>query len=197
MSQSHLYVSAVKFELQPLLEVNPDVDVYEFGIGALETESRSREIFEKTKDRDVIYVGTCGVLDKWEEPYLISPSHTSWLPLCERIGLSWPLPALPTYSLRRFSSLRSGHVLCSTHIAKSSEVSEDIQTRLSGVRDEIFYENLELYSFVRHATQCRSLKVVLGVSNEVCIEGRQQWKENFRVLAKKTCDFLCAEHNGQ
>lgn len=197
---STLVVSAVKYEVEPFLEkagsLGLEFNYTETGIGAIKAAQSSERLAREAKGKDVIYVGTCGIFGGFNGTKIIRANKTVWLPPCERASIAWSiegidrpiiLPKPPTWA----NDLEKATVICSSTIAKSPQISDESYKRLNLNKNEMFVENLELYSCTEAITRvAKSFVAILGVSNEVNLKSRAEWKDNFKKLALSTSDYL-------
>jgi hypothetical protein len=193
-------VAAVKFEMDPLLESlsleGEEVDWIECGIGAIKPARKSNKLGDKCLGKDVIYVGTCGSFSDFSVPEVIRAEKVLWLPPCVRGNLSWliedldkpiDLPKCPDWAF----PFPAKTVICSPSISKSNHIAIDVRRDFYLPDNDYLVENLELYSSVESILDTsRSFVAILGVTNGVGPDGRIQWKQNFKTLAKMTADAI-------
>ncbi len=183
-------IAAVAFEYEAIRRTafNCFVDEYiEFGIGALESMYHLSSLTSRLANKNIIYVGSAGVLGSFSSPKIVTTSKVEWLPTGDRLGLSYPVPkfeAVPTIGSRSLiSALESYPCIC------GPSVSVDAGNADSAFAN--YLENIELYGVAKKvAPIAKSFSVILGVSNSVGPSSHEQWKTNFRVCAQMTADHL-------
>lgn len=189
-------VSAIGFESKPTIEalknIGVKVDFYEFGIGCLNAAKNCKEIAVKLEHKDVIYIGTCGSFYpyiKGQKLEIVTSEFVEWLPLCERLKKSWSIEGIELpYHIKNLSDQGNGiqkkKVICSPTISADATLPENY------IRED-YVENLELYSVIKEfAANSKSITPILVVTNEVCKDGRIQWKNNFKTAAEKTAEYI-------
>lgn len=197
---SVIIVAAVRFEAEPLLQklelMGMKATFVEIGIGAINAARASEKLQTAVKGKDVILVGTCGTFGKFSEPLLVRACRTLWLPACVRASIAWSiegidppidLPDPPIWA----KSLPTATVICGPTIAKSPLIPEPIVEHLNLWNHSHLVENLELYSCIASlASSARSMVSVLGITNAVGPDGRQQWRHYFKTLATMTAEYI-------
>ncbi len=183
-------LSAASFEVAPLKS-----GLFDFktcGIGSLNASMARGSLEKSLCGRDVIFVGTCGSFYSFTEVHLVRGGEVFWYPPCERAGLSWSIENLhPPLALRAsplLADLPMRTVVTSPTISKEKDLPPLGDNSLSA---KIAVENLELYPVVSYLLPVvRSLQVVLAVTNEICSEGRQQWRAHHKKAAEITALYL-------
>ena len=190
-------VSAAPFEVQPLKEKYPSLSFIECGIGSLEASFRSCYYLEYLKDKDVIFVGTCGSFSKFRKIELVCASKLLWMDVGERIGYSQSIERLyPGVDVDShfFAELNEKIVVTSPSISQSSFIHP--QCSLQTDCQHLYVENLEAYAFFAPLQNIlRSFHIILAVTNELCLSARQQWRENFRIAAQLSSEYLLNKLN--
>ena len=189
-----LVVSAVKFEVKPLLIEMKKKDYvfesFEIGIGPLKAARSSKELEKKCHGAHVIYVGTCGVFVPLEKPYLISAKETHWMPAGVRSGISdinpsWE-PPVSFEGIPQSHDLQKGIILTSPEIS----LTKDFKNKEMKENSSSIYENMELYCVAEALKKSAKLDIILGVTNEIGPNSRSEWKENFKKLAKMSKSYI-------
>ena len=182
-------ISAAPFEVSNLRSKGFEATYLSCGIGALEAARCSRDLGTEVVDKDVIFVGTCGIFGRFDEISLVSASEVVWSPPCERAKIAWSIegisPNIPLLGGSFEGELPRARVLCSSTISRGADCDSKAQALGPCV------ENLELYSIVGDLLKsARSLSVVLGVTNAIGEDARRQWRQNFKRAASLTASFL-------
>lgn len=166
---------------------NSKVDYLEIGIGlfaALQNCTNNRSMFI---GRDIIFVGTGGVFDDFKKPELYLIDEVSWLPLCERLGISYQVPTMPKIALKPLNehrNLKRAGAICSGNITKTDHPNYFTETKT-------YIENIELYSCALAAKDvCKSFTALLASTNKVGPESHAQWKANYIEAASITEHYL-------
>jgi len=181
--------AAADFEIKPLLEVlterKIDFIACAVGVGALNAALNIREHAQRANNRDAIFVGTCGTFGSFSSPTLVQAQEVCWLPTCERVSLSYPVPgsAAPV-SLANLSpwreSLPGVRVVCAPNVSLTDRLPSSYDASQC-------VENIELYSCaaaLKHSA--RSLTAILCTTNAVGNDAHRQWKQNFELAASLT-----------
>lgn len=190
---SLILVAAVQFEALPSLEVFRNLDLpvefFELGIGPINAAKSAAKLANKCKDKNVLYIGSCGSFYPFQAPHLITVEKIFWMPPCVRTGIAGHLDGLhPPYSLKANLALPVRSVLTSPSISLIDEISTSIAANLPS--RESLVENMELYACFSGLQQARSLRILLGVSNAIGPQGRIQWQTHFKTVAKMTAEFI-------
>lgn len=193
-----LLVSAVRFEAQDILSacenLGREIEYFEVGIGPIHAAKREESLAREAKGKHVIYIGSCGGFYDFTSPHLVSVEKVLWMPPCLRTGLAqepeglhkpFEIPSeIKTFDLPQKTLLTSPTV----------SLKDDILESLRLPPASELVENMELYSCVGGIlSSAKKFDVVLGVTNQVGPNGRLQWRENFRKVAKMTSDFVIGQ----
>ena len=187
-----LIVSAVRFEIEPLLAIMPSIESIECGIGALNTARQHHTLCEAARGKHVLYIGTCGVYGSFHEVQLCQSDDLHWVPLCERLGQSWAIEGLelPVESgLSPLSlELPLASIVCCQNIAKTDALAPDVLGRF---RQPLLVENLESYCVAKAVrNSAKSFTGILGITNQIGLEARKEWRQHFQEAAKLTAEYL-------
>lgn len=190
---SLLVVSAVKFEALPSLEslrsLNTHIDFFELGIGPINAAKSAAVLTEKAKNKNVLYLGSCGAFYPFEAPHLITVDKILWMPPCVRTGIAGHLDHLhPPYSTKVNLDLPICSVLTSPSISLTDEISPNLVAILPS--RERLVENMELYACFGGLEYARSVQILLGVTNAIGPQGRIQWQTHFKTVAKLSAEFI-------
>jgi len=165
----------------------PSVNFFFFGIGSLEAARQSHMLREAARGKDVLFLGTCGSWAALSPVSLLTVDRVVWLPLCERLDLSWSLEGLeaPLFLPNTFEGLPSYTLLAAPTIAKIREVGSMARDRYELGEAEKWVENLELYTCVKAVLPvAKRVRILLACTNRVGLEGRKEWRENFHQAAR-------------
>lgn len=191
-----LVTSAVEFEAAPTLNALERAGIrYEylpFGIGCLNSAASADRIATAALNKNVVYLGSCGVFGDFDQPYFVTAGDVIWRPLAERLGLAYGIAsATPDLKVdQRYNtftnSLPRARVLCSPSISKDPT----LDTRDQNLSVPLV-ENLELYSALPYFLKnCATFDVLLGVTNSIGPGAHEQWKSNFQTVAEKSAEYL-------
>lgn len=183
-------IAAAELELTPIRKRLAGCEYLIAGVGCLEAAKQAHRLASVCADKNVIVVGSCGSFAPFKSCQLIYAQKIYFLPIGERLKLSYAISDVnPTIELVKTPSwvkrLQEKAVICSPSISLSS----DLANQFGSKKD--YVENLELYSFVGEIhTVCRSLAVVLAITNELCEQAHSQWQQNHQEAATMVADFL-------
>jgi hypothetical protein len=191
MTKQLTIISAASFEVQPLKKLMPQLEFIECGIGCLNTAKNTQLLKKKTKNKDIIFVGSCGVFAEFDSTKLVTVNKIKWLPTCERMGLSETIENLhPDINLKTpkyFKELEQTTALTSAAISSDATINIKHQHLLRAT----LVENLEIYPLASAILPgVNSLEILLGITNAVGPLGRKQWRENFRKIAEISAYFI-------
>lgn len=186
-------IAAAKFEIEPLVaELKQHGHSPEFGlvgIGAINAAKNARVTADFCRNRDVIFVGTCGSFVPFDGVKLIRATKVFWSPTGERVGLAYTvrdtappisLPDPPIWA----TQLDTRQVLCSPTISLTNHLSPNLPA-------EALVENLELYSCISDIAEvCATLAVILAITNQVGPDSHAQWRQYFSIAASRTAEFI-------
>lgn len=189
-------ISAAPFEVSTTLEYfdNNSIayDYHSCGIGALEAAKNSTLLVPKVMNKDVLFIGTCGVFEGFDEMTLTSPSQVHWLPASEREGIAWSIegtaPPFPVNNSSKWvQDLSKVTAVCSPTISKNNALPQEYNPTST-------VENLELYSLIdTFNAYAKSITIILAITNKVSLEGRKQWRANFKQASKMTSDYIAKQ----
>jgi hypothetical protein len=188
MPYTVLSAAAFETDLIRLSKFHANVDRYiELGVGVLESMYRLGALGESLHGKDILFVGTAGILGPFSNPWLVTVESVEWLPTGDRLGHSYSVPKHPPLSTRSIPSLVAklpvARCFCGPSVSIDSQVVETLT--VSSI------ENIELYGVAQRILPCaRSFSVILGVTNAVGPESHAQWKSNWKECAKMTADYL-------
>ena len=190
-------VSAAGFEITPIKnKIKKSVCFEHCGIGSLNAAMSKTRLQNTLSQQTVLFLGSCGSFYPFKKIELVTCESVYWLPPCERLAASWSIEGLhPPIRLKKsnsfFTDLAPKHVITSPTIAKTST----LPTHLSDHYDHNqCVENLELYPVVQYLLPVvKCMHVILAVTNELCEQGRVQWKQNHREAAELTCEYLLSK----
>lgn len=190
-----LFISAAEFEVKPLrASLGANHTYLSCGIGSLNAAKHEAFLIEQCRGQDVVFLGTCGTLGDFKEVELVTVDRVLWLPPCERLDVSWSIEQLhPPIDLTvgpLCQQLPVKTLLTSPTIAKSSEIKEDIRNAYELKPNSELIENLELYCCLGIKDVAKTLNIILAITNQVCPEGRQQWRRHFVKAAELTSSFI-------
>jgi len=195
---NNLIVSAVEFEITPILNAlklkDQHYESFHCGIGPLNAAKSISELKTKAQNKNVIFVGTCGVFSGFEKTEIVTASNVSWQPACLRHDLGSEIEGLyPDIQLRKldpeFNSVSLGKIrevsmICSSVISLNSSLNNPA---VSGRT----CENLEFYSVAEELKNVSKTFVnFFAITNEICPEARSQWKRNFKEAASLTANVV-------
>lgn len=195
MIQPTLIISAVEFEVTPLLQgLEKEGIPYEYfalGIGPLHAAHKAHELEKLCEDRKVLYLGTCGSFTTFEKPYLIQARETQWMPSGVRTGIShavenWYPPV--TFKASHEIDLAKKIIFTSPELS----LTDHICKKFSKIQIEDIYENMELYAVANALQKAKELNIIMAVTNQVGSEGHNQWKTYFKEAAQLTAHFVLA-----
>lgn len=181
-------LSAAKFEAEPTIKILEQsgigFDYVEIGIGAVNAAKTSSRL--ELKGRSVIFVGSCGAFGTFPELTVVSVKRCLWSPYAVRAGDAELIEGVEPEILFENLSPYAKTLKLYTAICSSAITTQDKHHP----KEELSCENLELYSVARELSQAKSLSIFLGITNQVCMQGRQQWRENFNKIAVKTSENI-------
>ena len=194
MSKATLIVSAVQFEVEPLLRSLEKEgfasDYYALGIGPLQAAYKARELEKLCSNKKVLYIGTCGSFANFDKPYLIQAKKTLWMPTGVRTGSSHALEKWnPPVSLKTNTALDLAEktILTSPELSLTDSICDKV---LKDYPREVLCENMELYAVAEALKSAKELNIILGVTNQVGPEGHEQWKTYFKEVSELTKNFV-------
>lgn len=188
-------VSAAEFEVRAL-QKSPHMVQARFvtvGIGPLAAAASAKDLAEEITGEDVIFVGSAGIFGEFDGVALRAITEAHWWPTCERHNLSESIEGLtpkvdfsPSPITEKLP--RAAAVSC-PNISSSGQLPR-YEVRQRGLQDQVILENLEIYSVAAALNAANSVSVILGITNRVGAEGRQQWRANHELCAELTCGYL-------
>jgi hypothetical protein len=181
--------SAAKFETTHLVNFlehhNVPYTRIVTGIGWSESSmiaSRTRDLIA---DRNILFIGTGGILGKFQEPHLYSVQSVSVSSFDIRSGSTELLaPFDKKIMLKSLDfKLPSARIVCSLGITVSEETTPP--------NEQLTIENIELYAVSRAWNECaKSLTALIATTNSTGPNSRESWKLNYIEAAKLTSDFI-------
>ncbi len=192
---SPLIISAVKFEVESLLksleQEQISYEYFELGVGPLHAAYKAKILKSLCYKRKVLYVGSCGSFAPFAQPYLIQAQKTLWMPTGVRTGLShavekWYPPI--SFPVNKKIDLPSKIILTSPELSLTNKIANSF----SYLPKEDLYENMELYAVADSLQEAQELNIALAVTNQVGLEGHEQWKAYFKKAAELTSSYICA-----
>ena len=188
-SKDILLIAAADFEIIAVRDVlrakGYEVQFLCCGIGALDALQRSTVFLceHNLSMSSVIFIGTCGVLGDFVEPKNLAIEKSIWLPVDERLGLSYRVEGtLPPFDLPRTFNLPHATALSCQNISLNSEYNSP---------EKITVENLELYSVVKvFSDYLCNFSAILTTTNAVGKDAHSQWKTNFKAAGEKAASWL-------
>lgn len=181
-------MSAARFEAEATIKVfeqhGIDYDFHEVGIGAIKSSQASQRL--NLSGKHAIFIGSCGVFNEELNVKLITSQNCFWSPPSTRSGQSHLIEGIEEpiefENLHRLSSELDNY-----NVAASPSITTDESLAPSHHK---CVENLELYSVAAKLCEASSLLLVLGITNKVHMDGRDEWSRNFKTISQMTADFF-------
>ncbi len=191
-------ISAAPFEIKALkekiLSLNPRSKTLwlSCGIGSLKAKENASFLAEMSKEKNVLFIGTCGLFEPFRKLELFLVKHIHWLPTGVRLKKAYLVNSEKSYfNLKKNpllpknkKKLKELEVFCSPSISLSPTPKPKKQfAKFSG-------ENLELFSCLKEIDEsAKSLTVILGSTNKIGKTAHKEWKKNFLKSS-----YLCVEY---
>lgn len=193
-----LIAAAAAFELEPLTTIltarRLDFKVFTVGIGALEAARNANALAASAANKDVWFLGSCGIFAGFNGVEVVEARSVSWLPYGLRTGKSYKIagsmPSIPLPSAAISQTGKKVDMLCSTTISLDPFLPV-------GYDPKGYAENIELYSITGPVMEtCRSFRAIFGVTNAVGRDAHRQWQANYREAAQ-ACAYFIGNQLGQ
>lgn len=188
-------ISAADFEVAPIkkLEVFHKQKFVSCGIGSLAAAKNAYKLISQIRGEDVVIVGTCGFFGDFVGVELVTGEDVYWLPSGQRLGYAWSIekeiPHIKLSCTSYFEQLPKRTILSSPTISKYKGMTGTLKGIFCDEGSMV--ENLELYPLVSQINPyAKSISIILGVTNEICLLARDQWKRHYKEAAIKTADYL-------
>ncbi len=189
---SLIVVSAILEESSPSLALlekqGVDVAYHCLGVGPLHAAKAVAAIAAASRGKRVIYIGSAGSYAGFDEPYLVTANRVLWSPSGERFGLAerpdWLYGPLELEPPAWLLSLAPRTVLTSTGIT----IYDGLPPRKGS---EACVENMELYACCQELREsAREFAVILGITNQIGSQGREQWLRHRARVAAMTAEYI-------
>lgn len=191
-----LLISAAPFEvaatIHALASLHFAFDYQRIGIGPFPLEQSHPNLSIIAKDRDVIFIGTCGIFGAFTEPRLVIAEQAHWLPTCERHQLSYqaaqPLPPISWKMAAKNPAppVETCIAICAPNVSLSDQLPVEYLQKSTSV-----VETIELYRVATLVQPvAKSFCVLLGITNSVGPHAREQWRENHAKCAQMSAAFV-------
>lgn len=195
-----LLLSAAKFEIEPFIQFLKSFghhipDIASVGVGVIDAAASSKELTDRAKGKDVVFVGTCGVFGTFDQPAAYRVNQVLWLPCSDRLGFSYSISGLyPKIELLEKSTGALSHLpaaaaLCGPSISLVGDENGFVKDLLPP--GYLGLENIELYPVAKTVLEvCRSFDVLLVTTNTIGSSAHSEWKRSFQDAAVLTQKIL-------
>lgn len=186
-------ISAVDFETDLIkeksLELHKPLEFIYCGIGALNASENSALLKNMTYNKNVLFIGSCGIFGSFRHISLVSASDVYWLPYGERVRKTYCVRDLepPIDISSKKTNLSKETDSCSMICAPSISLDDCLPETFKNT----VCENLELYSVVKAIYKnCATFDNIFAVVNKVGPDAHSQWKSNFKKAQVMIWDYL-------
>ena len=180
-----ILASAAKFEalstIDALVKLGVSFTYLEIGIGPINGSMMSARFIDLVRDRDVIFIGSCGVSRDFFRPELVAISRVMWAPSDVRRGQGYLVSGVePEIEMSIKPEFARG--LLYRPAVGSASIS-----LVQEAPDQFTMENLELYSVAKcWQFAAKSITAILGTTNQIGPGAHTDWKKNFPVVCDLT-----------
>jgi purine-nucleoside phosphorylase len=188
-----LIVAAAQFEIEPFTRAlnleGRSCESFICGIGALEAAKNSVPLEQAALDKEVIFLGSCGIFQSFEPLEIVECQTVHWLPYDLRVGKGYKIagtmaPIHLRTAQEKKSAARLVDVVCSSTISLDPFLPEGFDSIKT-------VENIELYSVsAAILATCRSFRAFLAVTNAVGPNAHREWQANFAAAAQECANFI-------
>ncbi|MBP9706210.1 MAG: hypothetical protein KBD78_01100 [Oligoflexales bacterium] len=193
-------LSAAKFEAVALLKILEEKSiVYEYldvGVGALESAKSAVRICDFCQDKDVIFIGSCGIFGLFKSIELVQVATIKWQPAGDREGISYSIEnSAPDIEAdtKPNSSIEVSLPKCTMICAPGVSLKPCL-----AYEQTLHCESLELYSLAAEIMKsCASFTSIFAITNAIGPDAHQQWKQNFNLAYDQLAKYAGSLINGE